>query len=227
MSDTPEDKAIVNAYRALSDILDGATIVDSSKLPPYGLLLDGRPELEVRILHVVRDPRATAFSWQRSKPTHDLGNDELMPKLQVWKSSALWALWNVLTLLVWGRSDRYLRVRYEDFVADPEPTMRAIAEHCGFSDASLPFVDPTTVTLAPTHSVAGNPARHSRGEIRIRPDDEWTRAMSRSARWTVTTITAPALLLFGYTRPSRRKGERVRTPSTLETGPAATHTTNS
>lgn len=226
VSPTPDDDVIVDLYRSLSDFLDGASIVDSSKLPPYGLLLDGRRELDVRILHIVRDPRATAFSWQRSKLTHDLGNDELMPKLQLWKSSVLWALWNALTVALWGRSDHYLRVRYEDFVANPEAVMRTIARHCGLPGAGLPFASPTTVTLAPTHSVAGNPSRHSKGEVRIRPDDEWTRTMSTRARWAVTAITAPALAFFGYAgRQRHHAGSAQSRPPSPAARPASTDTT--
>ncbi|HET7475010.1 MAG TPA: hypothetical protein VFJ97_03185 [Dermatophilaceae bacterium] len=204
----PDDTAILRLYRALSEHVDGAVIVDSSKLPPYGLLLGGLPGIELFVLHIVRDSRATAFSWQRTKPLLDFGDDQLMPKLMFWKSSLLWAWWNALTVLLWGRNSGYLRVRYEDFAADPQPVMQRIVARAGLDPTGLPFETATSVRIAPTHSVAGNPARHSRGAVQVRSDDEWKRALPSRVRLMVTALTAPVLLRFGYPlRRNRTEGE--------------------
>ncbi|WP_170165734.1 sulfotransferase [Terracoccus luteus] len=195
----PDDATVHWLYRSVARHTGGALVVDSSKLPPYGLLLHQLPGVEVLHLHVVRDSRATAFSWQRTKPTLDhAGGDQVMPKLMFWKSSLLWAWWNTLTVALWGRSPGYLRVRYEDFVADPRGVMQTIAEWAGLPADDLPFETPTSVRMAPTHSVAGNPSRHSRGAVEIRSDDEWTRAMPTRDRRLVTAMTAAVLLGFGY-----------------------------
>lgn len=201
----PDDRAIAQLYAALAAETGASVIVDTSKLPPYGLLLDGLPGIELVVLHVIRDPRATAFSWGRRKKTHDgVGDDDVMQRQAVWKSSMLWLVWNAATVLVWGgrrsRSrGRYIRVRYEDFVASPQQTMTAIAELAGLDPAALPFETPTSVRLAPTHTVAGNPMRHASGAIELRPDSEWTRAMPRRDRAVVTAVTAPVLVGLGYT----------------------------
>lgn len=218
----PDDETIAWLYRSLSAHVEGAVIVDSSKLPPYGLLLHQLPGVEIFHLHVVRDSRATAFSWQRTKPALDhAGGDQVMPKLMFWKSSLLWAWWNSLSVALWGRDRTYLRVRYEDFVADPEGVMQNIAERTGLPAADLPFETPTSVRMAPTHSVAGNPSRHSKGAVEIRSDDEWRRAMPTRDRRLVTAITAAALLGFGYSlrvaAPARRLGDPAR-PSALSGG---------
>ena len=195
----PDDETIARLYRALSDHVGGAVIVDSSKLPPYGLLLSQVPGIEVFVLHVVRDSRATAFSWQRTKPSLDYtGGDQVMPTLMFWKSSMLWAWWNSLTVGLWGGGENYLRVRYEDFAERPQEVMELIAERTGFDPGALPFETPTSVRIAPTHSVAGNPSRHSKGAVSVRADDEWKRALPTRDRLLVTGITAAALLRFGY-----------------------------
>ena len=122
----PDDAAIAALYRSIATRTDATVIVDSSKLPPYGLLVSGLPDVELYVLHVVRDPRATAFSWRRQKKTLDTGEDgALMARLPIWKSSALWLLWNSLTAMWWrGRADRYLQVRYEEFADRPRRPWR-------------------------------------------------------------------------------------------------------
>ncbi|MGV8908966.1 MAG: sulfotransferase family protein [Propionicimonas sp.] len=194
-----DDVVIGQVYAALSSQAGGAIIVDSSKLPPYGLLLSALPNIQLYVLHVVRDPRATAYSWGRPKHALDFGDDQLMPQQQAWKSSLLWLSWNCLTAMLWRRSEgRYLRVRYEDFVADPTTTMTRVANMVGLDAANLPFETPTSVRLQPTHSVAGNPNRHRTGLVELSPDSEWLNAMPAGQRALVTALTAPALVGFGY-----------------------------
>jgi hypothetical protein len=150
---------------------------------------------------VVRDSRATAFSWRRRKKARDFVGDEdgLMPQQQLWKSSLLWLCWNSLTALVWRRAEgRYLRLRYEDFVRSPRESMERVVRMVGLDPGTLPFETPTSVRLGPTHSVAGNPSRHRVGLVELRPDHEWLQAMPRRQRVLVTTLTAPALRAFHY-----------------------------
>ncbi len=195
----PDDARIVALYRAIAEHTGSSVVVDSSKLPPYGLLLRSQPGLDVRILHVVRDPRATAFSWRRTKTTQDTSAGTLMPRMDAWKSSLLWVLWNLLTARLWPAGTQgTLRFRYEDFVADPRGHMVQVAELAGLAADALPFVSDDEVTLAPTHSVAGNPNRHTTGTVRIKGDMEWQRAMPRRDRLVVTALTAPGIARFHY-----------------------------
>jgi hypothetical protein len=187
--------AVPALYAALGDDL----VVDSSKLPPYGLLVDGLPGVDVRVLHLVRDPRATAFSWRRRRGLDGPDDKARMSRPPVAKAALLWLVWNTTTALLWRRSGRYLRVRYEDFVADPATVMRRIAT---FAGVPAPAIDGGTVHLAPTHAVAGNPSRHRTGDVAVVADDEWVRGLSRPAFALVTAITAPLLWRWRY--PLRR-----------------------
>ncbi|MFC0534074.1 sulfotransferase family protein [Phytohabitans kaempferiae] len=187
--------AIPALYAALGDRL----VVDSSKLPPYGLLVDGLPGVEMRVLHLVRDPRAAAFSWRRRRGLDGPGDKALMSRPPVAKAALLWLVWNATTALLWRRSGRYLRVRYEDFAADPAGVSERIA---AFAGVLAPAFTGNTVHLAPTHVVAGNPSRHRTGDTPVVVDDEWVRGLSRPAFALVTAVTAPLLWRWRY--PLRR-----------------------
>lgn len=207
---TDEHVAVLgDLYRSIAHITGAEVLVDSSKLPPYGHLLASVPGVDVRVLHIVRDPRATAFSWLRRKALPDFGDARIMQRQHPAKAATLWLLWNGVTELLWARPGRnghseetYLRMRYEDFVTAPEEATARIARFLGVPDDRLPFPKPRTALLSTTHTVAGNPSRHQRGEVALRPDAEWRTAMrARDAR-LVTALTWPLLLRYRY--PLRR-----------------------
>ena len=198
-----DDAHIGRLYHAIAEETGASVVVDSSKLPPYALLLSQLAGVEVLILHVVRDPRATAWSWQRHKDSRD--GSGLMHRQESWKSSALWLVWNVLTAALWRAGDpRVCRVHYEDFARSPRAALAPVARLLGADPEDLPFVTEDSVRLAPNHSVAGNPNRHDSGVVRVLPDDEWTRAMPLRDRLLVSLVTAPGLAVLGYPLLPRR-----------------------
>ncbi len=210
------ERVLADVYAAVAHLTSARVVVDSSKLPPYGHLLTGVPGIDLRVLHVVRDPRATAFSWQRRRILPDFGDERLMHQQRPPKSATLWLLWNAVTELLWAgprtrRPDRYLRIRYEDFVAAPEEATRRIADWLGVPSTELPFRSPREVVLAPTHSVAGNPSRHRTGPVTVRADEEWVTSMRRRDALVVTGLTWPLLLRYRY--PLGRSRTRARTRS--------------
>ena len=219
----PDDAALTDLYAAVARHTGARVVVDSSKLPPYGALLGALPGIELRVLHLVRDPRATAFSWRRRRGLDGDTDPELMSRPPVWKAALLWLVWNTVTVRLWGGGapESYLRVRYEDLTADPEATLRRIAGFAGVDADSGPFTGPATVRLVPTHSVAGNPSRHRTGTgadhrrraVAARPVPLVVRAGHRADR----TGPAPVRLPVASGRPGidgssvdgRRAGDRA------------------
>jgi hypothetical protein len=195
----PDDLLIASLYQAIANVTGARVIVDSSKLPPYGMLLSQQPDLIMSVLHVVRDSRATAFSWRRPRRALEGDDSALMPQFDWWKSSLLWLWWNFVTLAVWDRRDsRYLRIRYEDFADNAGAAMSDVARFIGTDPADLPFVSASSVLLSPSHFVAGNPNRHATGPTEILPDTEWRDAMTTRDMVLVTAVTALGLVRFGY-----------------------------
>ncbi|WBB95325.1 MULTISPECIES: sulfotransferase [unclassified Solwaraspora] len=204
-----DDAAIAAVYPAVARQVsrggDGpVVVVDSSKLPPYGALLRDLPGIDLRVLHLVRDPRGTAFSWRRRRGLDGAADRNLMSRPPVWKAALLWRVWNAATARFFEAAgpDRYLRVRYEDVVVDPAGQLRRIALFAGLDPAGLPIDAEGRLTLAATHSVAGNPARHRTGAVPVSDDAEWVRALPGRSFAVVTAVTLPLLRRFGY--PVRR-----------------------
>jgi sulfotransferase family protein len=183
-------------YRAVAEVSGCELIVDSSKLPSYGFVLGQVPGLDVRIVHLVRDPRGTAYSWTRGKAQTD--RDGTMQRMSVLKSSSLWLAWNATTPKLFRDPSRYCLVRYEDLVAAPRDVVDAILAFAGHTGDGAPFVGERTVALARSHTVAGNPNRLEAGPVELRADQTWTRALGRPQRALVTAVTTPLLGRFDY-----------------------------
>lgn len=195
-------------YAAIADTTGCAVIVDSSKWPAYGVLLSERPDLDVYVLHLVRDPRAVAYSWQRRKPLPDRDEGAFMYRTPR-SSSARWLAWNAGIEAFWKRcSDRYMLVRYEDFVTEPVATVRQILDMLGEQPRNVELTADREVFLDVCHTVDGNPARFRTGLVRLAKDDEWETAMDPRTRVAVTSMALPLLLHYHYpVAPGFRSGQ--------------------
>ncbi|UCH26707.1 MAG: sulfotransferase [Trueperaceae bacterium] len=175
-------------------------IVDSSKFPSHAYALSLLPEVDLYLLHLVRDPRAVAYSWQRKK-RKDNGSFEAAYMLQhsTVRSSLMWLGWNGAIELLWSQKrGRYLRVRYEDFARRPKKAIQEIVTFLGEPPGELPFTSERTVELTPTHTISGNPARFRSGEVTLVEDDAWKTALQSLDKWIATAATLPLLTHYGY-----------------------------
>ena len=192
-------------YHAVADASGARVIVDSSKYPSYGYLLSLIESIDVRMVHLVRDPHAVTHSWTRRKlETTTAGVQVPMAQLRPTGTAFNWVLWSVLAEL-FGRAipKPAVRVRYEDFVARPRQILELVLEHAGVTAGPLPFLTGTSVRLSGNHTVGGNPARMHTGPIQLRVDDEWRTAMSRRHRWAVNALAWPGMVGYGYLRGGR------------------------
>ena len=180
-------------YDALVKISDCQTIIDSSKSISYAWILGGLPNVGLNTVQLVRDSRAVAYSWTRSRASSIDIETEWRP---VQGSAFGWIGGHTLAELLRPRSRRFLRLRYEDFARNPAASLSAISRRFGLPP--IPLSETNSATLADTHIVTGNPLRFQTGEVVIREDDEWKRSISTSDATLVTAITWPMLLRHGY-----------------------------
>lgn len=190
----------------IAKVSGASVIVDSSKLPGRGAALMSIDSIEVYVVHMVRDGRGVG--WSMMKPYRrsvEAGiQKELKPK-PLWYTAARWVAVNLGAEILRLRlpRTRSIRVRYEDFVADPESVVKSI----------MSMVDQGYVTpeqgpdvMRPQHQIAGSRHRMQE-EIRIRKDTGWTTQMPRSMRHLFSVLTAPLLSRYGYFASSGESGE--------------------
>jgi hypothetical protein len=181
-------------YSAVGEVTGASVVVDSSKSPGYAAALAGVPEVDLKLVHLVRDPRAVAYSWQRTKLHTDFPDAREMTRYRPSQSTLQWDLWNAAIGRVLASGVPGLRLRYEDFVADPVGRMGEVARLGGVDPALL---GNEIVSAGESHMVHGNPGRHA-GPTRITADDAWKTDLSSRDGLVATMLAAPWLGRFGY-----------------------------
>lgn len=201
-----ELSAYVDSYRrvyaAIAAESGARVVIDSSKHASLAYCLRHAAGLDVRVVHVVRDSRGVAYSWTKemTRPEAADGARALMTRYSPVRSALLWNADNLALALLGRLGVPRLLVRYEDFVADPEATIRRIAAFAGLplTASALSFVSPTSVRLGTAHTVAGNPMRMRTGDIALRRDDDWQESLPAGQRRLISTLTGPLLARYGY-----------------------------
>lgn len=187
---------------ALASASGSQVVVDSSKLPAYGTLLQRSPLLDVRVLHLVRDPRAVTWSWQRAAASQQVtGFEEDMERFGTVKSSLMWLESSASVAALARRAGRPARVvRYEDLVSRPDEVLAEVATFVGLDPAatSAPLSGDGTLHLRESHAVAGNPNRVRSGPVALKRDDEWATRMPAGRRRLVSVLTAPRRRAHDY-----------------------------
>lgn len=189
-------QAIGDLYRSMHDAASGGVIVDSSKEPLHALILAQQAGIDVTMLHVVRDPRGAAFSWQRTKRKPDVVDQELyMPRFSPVRSAVAWLGRNTVIELAAKRLPT-ARVRYEDVMRDGPVALRAPLAAAGCDPGPLGATH--HVFFNPHHTISGNPSRFETGEVQLVADAEWQTAMPARTKALVAGLTWPLLLRYGY-----------------------------
>lgn len=143
---------------AICEITGSEVFVDSTRDPQRPLYLSEFTDADIRVIHLVRDPRANVASIMGHVPDIDAG-----------EASRRWWSANNETVRVRGQISphRWMTLRYEDLCGDPQGSMEAIARHVGVEPETLP-VDFRVVE----HHVLGNEMRMG-GAGSIRLDESW------------------------------------------------------
>ena len=183
-------------YRAALEVSGRTVVIDSSKEPQYALLLSRSPGFDISAVHLVRDARGVAYSWQRvrRRPEIHWANQSMLRR-GVTRASQEWVRANLLAEVLRTRADHYVQMRYEDLVEAPEEAIRSV-RLVGRDPGSLV----TGIALGNSerwHSVSGNPVRFQ-DVSRVALDDEWKRCFVGADRAVTDAITLPLRRIYGY-----------------------------
>ncbi|MET8984418.1 sulfotransferase [Nonomuraea wenchangensis] len=187
----------VQVYRSLYAATGARVVVDSSKHASLACCL-ASGGVDVRIVQVVRDPRAVAHSWGRTveRPEDGLPMTRWGPV----RTALHWTAQNAALELLARRGVPVTTVRYEDLLAAPGPALGALRHELGLGEpaAAPSFIDGRSAWLGPSHTVSGNPMRFQVGRVELRRDDSWATAMAAGDRRVVSLLTWPLRTRYGY-----------------------------
>lgn len=180
-------EAIADVYRRVLDHSGSTVAVDSSKNPSNALLLGLVPDVELHVLHVVRNPHDVVGSWTKKK-----GYLAVHPARKV---IAWWWSYNLLSEALKRRAKTYRLLRYEDFVQHPGATLQQITADVTGTPLPLPFLDGFEATVRLQHVLGGNPDKMQSGKIKIDPA---SKSSNGSRRLMIDLLTFPLQYRYHY-----------------------------
>jgi hypothetical protein len=190
-------------YAAAATVTGATAVVDSSKHSALAYCLR-HADVDLRVIHMVRDSRGVAYSWTKKVMRPEAETDEEMTRYSPSRSALLWNAHNASFGLLGRLGVKVLRVRYEELLADPVATLRRIARFAELPESAqeMSFLRATgdgfVADLGPSHSAAGNPMRFTIGSVPLRRDEAWRRSLPKGQRRLVGALTAPLLSAYGY-----------------------------
>lgn len=198
---TEYETLLSRLYRAIVEVSGADVVVDSSKRPSLAFILAAAQEIDMSIVHVLRDPRGVAFSFAKHVELVPGASDlNTMPRRTARKVGRQWVTVNALISLVAAATRRSVRVRYEDLVRAPDVQLRRIARSEGIADGALDlsWLTDKGMVVPQTHVVAGGRIRLRDGVMPLRIDDAWQREMPDGARRLVEAMTLASRWQYGY-----------------------------
>ena len=185
-SSMPVDEIELN-WRLMDEVerVTGAEVlIDSSKtLMRFARMAALRPERDLRMIHLVRDPRGFVLSRSKSRAVRPRAASRAAPASSTRRSRSSTGSCRTCFVAVYGRlrrRGRYMVVAYEDLVAEPAATLERICTFLGLDfqpELQLPPLE------GEFHLIGGNAARLVFTELR--PDVRWRTELPRSQRWIV------------------------------------------
>jgi hypothetical protein len=146
---------------------------------------------ESRFVHVVRDGRDVALSYLRT----DFGPENLSEGALYWKRRVCRGRAAGAVL----GSDRYMEMRYEDLVQDPEQVLRGVSTFIGieFDERMLRFHEAGDVVRSET----AHPSAHTNLGLPISaPASDWRSQLSTAEAAVFDFLAGSTLERFGYAR---------------------------
>ena len=205
-------RALLASIRAVSG---KPVIVDASKRCTRALALSLIPQIDLRIVHLVRDARGMAWSMKKRLLANEkAGIPQSHIPLSVWHSAVGWTARNLQSAWVRRRlpAARSIRIRYEDLVADPAAALAKIGRLIDVDLSSPADALVAGQAIGVEHALTGNRLRMARS-VQLRPDLEWTTKMPSRDRSVCWLLSGWLLRRYGYARsPGGEPSSRADLP---------------
>lgn len=182
-------------YAAIQLVSGRDFIVDTSKTPLFEKFLISRLSYPVYTIHLIRDPRATSYSWNLKKDTPD-PTEPFLPRLGILSTSFNWVIWNLI--IEAKKNKNYLRLHYEDLTEKPQSNFEKIIQFVKCAPSPAPLFNNRMIQIGVHHTVSGNPARFRRGALEIKLDERWKHSMPIFQKMLVFSLTWPLFLKYYY-----------------------------
>lgn len=174
-----------------------SVLIDDSKVLQYLYILKELDLFDIYVIHLIRDPRAVAFSWARKKVTQ---NNQYMMTHSPIISAIKWFRTHLFILISHGfvNSERYIQIRYEDLTANPSDVLKKINQTLGLINPIIFNQKNEFYIQKEDHLLFSNPSTLKMGPNIIKLDAEFRKKGKWWSNTLVTLICWPLMVWFNY-----------------------------
>lgn len=171
--------------RAVLEATGKSVFVDTARDHQRPKYLKAEPMLDVKVIHLVRDPRGNVASIMKHTG------------VSVSRAARQWRHYNVEADRVKGSlpGDSWLLVHYEDLCSDPQGVLDRISRFVGVEPAPIP-----PDLAAAEHHIIGNSMR-LKGVGEIREDRTWRDVLDEDDLRVIARIAGPTSHRLGFDWP--------------------------
>jgi len=189
-------------FRTFADLVAEETgerpvwLVDASKDPYRLLWLQRSGRFNIKVIHMVKNPRGYIYSaikrWLKS-------DDPLRVLKRLYYTSRQSVAWVIQNRLISSVAEHHLSsgnhmlLRYEDFAPQPKEMFHTVCELIGV-DYVPSAVD--NFREGSRFTIAGNPMRYEDRGIYL--DEKWKTRLPLSSRYLAELVTSPSMSKYGY-----------------------------
>ncbi len=187
-------------YKSILKNTNSDYIIDSSKHPMFAHILSTHPNIQLYVIHLVRDARAVTYSSMKKRIRPEIKNKiEYMPTYPAYMSALAWKFVNIVTEKLEKNVYKYTRLKYEDMFHDINSTLNRLYDFLELNEMSNDFIiSNSLVKLHSNHTTSGNPMRFKEGSIELKTDNAWKNNLSAYNKKTVELFCNKELKKYGY-----------------------------
>lgn len=171
-------------FKSISKNQSKEVLLDSSKYIARFLLLRRSQNLNLKGIYVVRDVRGVINSFKKNVQT---------PKKPL-PAIVYYCLINFFGELVYRGNKNILKIKYEDFIDQPERTVEKLYAHIFEKEKQR---EKLSREFKMPHIIGGNRMKKHK-KINIKKDVAWKRKISRGRQITYYLLSAPFMLINRY-----------------------------
>jgi hypothetical protein len=189
-------------YEAVAQVGGKPVIVESSLSPRRAFVLAATPGIDLHLVHVVRDGRGVI--WSHKNPAKAALRKSFEPKTTR-HVTRYWLTANLQSAFVFAhlRPERRLRLRYEEFVSDPQTALARLGAFVGEDLSGLLTPERAIRQPAPQrHTPGGNRVRLQK-EVQVRQDFGWMDQLPAADRAFFWRWAGWLARRYGYSREPR------------------------
>jgi hypothetical protein len=186
------------------EITGAAVVVDSSKIALRLKYLLRNPDLDVKVVRLMRDGRAVALTYMdpagfadAEDPTKrggGMGGDRQDERLSMAQAAYEWRRCveeaeHILRLM---KPSQWIEIRYEDYCREPEQTLRRAHEFLGVESGESPL----EFRSVPQHVVGNGMRLNNSSDIQL--DERWRDALSAEDLHVFDRVAGAVNRRYGY-----------------------------